>query len=295
MEIWRVTALKRRARLKFRLNVFVIGQNKRHSTVIPSARLVEAFRSPLFLSLARCFSAGLLALLLLSQAPTFAHTPTPTPAPTPDPAKLPGTYSVVSIDPDGNTKPGSLKLTTDGKLRFKAEWTFADSKTEGIALLREDVLAIVDGPVGCRAVLYQANADGTLNGIWANVGSKPPQTQLGIEIATPSLKADKIKLTGTFDLSRREPDNGEITKGNLLISPQDDHFELYWTGGTTAYQGFGLSIHENSLGAVTTFIPKIVCTLNMLQLNEDGTLEGMSINTQKAIVNTVSTERIKDN
>lgn len=234
-------------------------------------------------------------ILIMCANRSHAQTSTPTPAPTSDPAKLPGSYSVVTIDPEGNTKQGSLKLSTDGKLRFRTEWTFENSKMEGLGFLREDVLALVDGPTGCRILLYQAGTDWILNGIWSNVGSKSPQEQPGIEVAESSLKSDKPKLSGAFDLSRREPDNGEITRGKVVISPQDDYFQLFWTFGTNSYQGVGLAAKERWLGAAAAFLPKVACNLTMFQVNEDGTLEGSSIDTQKTVVNTVTAERIKDN
>ncbi len=291
-------ALKHRTRLKFYRSISCnnlkydgfppIQYSKPKMSLNPLKHLFQPF-----LSLARCFSAGIIAFLAISQFSVLAQTSTP--AATPDPAKLPGSYSVVRIDPEGNTKQGSLKLSVDGKLRFRTEWTFEDSKTEGLGFLREDVLALVDGPVGCRVLLYQAGTDGILNGIWSNVGSKSPQEQPGIEVAESSLKSDKPKLSGAFDLSRREPDNGEITRGKVLISPQDDYFQLFWTFGTNSYQGVGLATKERWLAATAAFLPKVACNLTMFQVNEDGTLEGSSIDTQKTVVNTVTAERIKDN
>lgn len=86
---------------------------------------------------------------------------------------LPGEYDASGKNPDGKTYQAHLTVESAGNL-FHFTWS---NNTDGVGIKRGDNVAVGIGGRRCGFVVYQAQSDGSLDGIWGGGGSDKTGTE----------------------------------------------------------------------------------------------------------------------
>jgi hypothetical protein len=97
--------------------------------------------------------------------------------------KLSAHYKAVGKNPDGSAYAGAVAVDILSDTTFAIQWTIDGTIYKGFGMRRNDALAAtytIDGEPGL--IIYQVDADGTMNGLWAVRG----QTGNGSERLTPA-------------------------------------------------------------------------------------------------------------
>src|SRR5215471_11772288 len=86
---------------------------------------------------------------------------------------LAGEYDATGKNPDGKTYRAHLTVEPAGNL-FHFTWS---NNTDGVAIKRGNNVAVGIGGQRCGFVIYQAQSDGSLDGIWGGGGSDKTGTE----------------------------------------------------------------------------------------------------------------------
>jgi len=121
-----------------------------------------------------------------------------------------GSYNVTGTSPDGGEYGGKLDITPDGDVY---QWVLdLDTELVGVGVRRENVISVAYGGQNCSVVSYQVNDDGSLESLWAYVGS----SDLGTE---------NVMLDDGSQISEEAPTSDAIDLGefasDILPAPSD--------------------------------------------------------------------------
>src|SRR3954463_16426911 len=88
-------------------------------------------------------------------------------------SSLVGEYDATGKNPDGKSYKAHLTVESAGNL-YRFAWS---NDTDGIGIKRGDNVAVGIGGRRCGFVMYQAQSDGSLDGIWGGGGSDKTGTE----------------------------------------------------------------------------------------------------------------------
>lgn len=153
---------------------------------------------------------------------------------------LAGTYAVSGAGADGKTYQGEVVVTKRDAV-YQMSWKLGAENYDGVAVQSGNTLAATfttgtDGR-GCGAIIYQRNADKSLDGKWGEWGVNSVGTEKGVPAGEPSGGIATFNLTGTNA-------DGSPYKGRLTINEGGNNvYQLAWDTGTK-FVGTGVRVGE---------------------------------------------------
>jgi hypothetical protein len=153
---------------------------------------------------------------------------------------LAGTYAVSGAGADGKTYQGEVVVTKRDAV-YQMSWKLGAESYDGVAVQSGNTLAATfttgtDGR-GCGAVIYQRNADKSLDGKWGEWGVNAAGAEKGVPAGEPSGGIATFNLTGTNA-------NGSPYTGRLTITDAGNNvYQLAWDTGTK-FVGTGVRVGD---------------------------------------------------
>lgn len=153
---------------------------------------------------------------------------------------LAGTYAVSGAGADGKTYQGEVVVSRRDAV-YQMSWKLGAGSYDGVAVRSGNTLAAAfttgtDGS-GCGAIIYQRNADKSLDGKWGEWGVNASGTEKGIPTGEPSGGIATFNLTGTNA-------DGSPYKGTLAITDGGNNvYRLSWDT-STKFVGTGVRVGE---------------------------------------------------
>jgi hypothetical protein len=154
---------------------------------------------------------------------------------------LSGAYAVSGTDVYGKTYQGEVVVTRRDAV-YQMSWKVSAGNFDGVAVQSGNTLAATfttgtDGR-GCGAIIYQRNADKSLDGKWGEWGVNSVGAEKGVPAGEPSGGITTFNLTGTNA-------NGSPYKGRLTITDGGDNvYQLAWETGTK-FAGTGVRMGDH--------------------------------------------------
>lgn len=176
-----------------------------------------------------------------------------------------GQYSAVGTNPDGAGEYKADLLITKRDDVYQFSWASGPSTYDGVGVTIGSSAAVsftngTDGK-GCGVVLYNINADGSLDGKSGYWGVNTIET----EKATRKSGTD---LDGEYDITGKDPEGKEY-KGTLSVTKQGLGFNFKW-GGESNLEGFGIRGGDY----VAVGFGGKQCSFVAYDIESDGTLDG---------------------
>lgn len=169
-------------------------------------------------------------------------------------------FDVEGLNADGSLYTGTMTFTisSDGTTADVVQ-EIAGSIFTGVAIVQEDVISLVLGDDGCGVSSYVVQDDGSLEGVWAQVG----QDGLGTETASP------ISIDGEHAVSGTNPDGTTYTGTVEIDANNQVHTFNYNLGDATPAVG----ILRGS--TVSVGFGAEECSVASYFIRADGTLVGL--------------------
>lgn len=151
---------------------------------------------------------------------------------------LAGTYAVSGASADGQNYQGEVVVTKRDAV-YQMSWKVGAENYDGVAVQSGNILTAAfttgtDGR-GCGAIVYNINADNSLDGKWGEWGVNSSGTEKVVPVG------ELNGGVGTFNVSGTNA-NGSPYKGKLtVIRGSNDTYQFAWDTGTK-YIGTGVKM-----------------------------------------------------
>lgn len=94
---------------------------------------------------------------------------------------LVGVHDMSGVNPDGGEYNGTAEIAVNGSV-YSITWYVSDEALPAIGVRQGDVISVGWGGDSCNVASYIVNEDGTLSGIWTNVGEALLGTEVGEKV-----------------------------------------------------------------------------------------------------------------
>jgi hypothetical protein len=142
---------------------------------------------------------------------------------------LAGTYLVSGTSADGKTYQGEVVVTNRDDV-YQMSWKLGAESYDGIAVRSGKTLAAAfttgTNGRGCGAIIYQRDADNSLDGKWGEWGVNSSGTEKAVPTGESSGAVRAFNLSGTNA-------NGSRYRGRLTITDAGNNlYQLAWDTGS---------------------------------------------------------------